>query len=170
MRLKVLVLILVPLLVLAAFGTSVYSFNAVKNSSGSGGCRLDENATAEVSGVVLDGDSGEPVEGALIVHASGVITPFTTGANGSYRFEGLREGTHHFDVTAGGYKDRTVQVILTKNSTVTFDIELEDDKEEEEYNIALWVAVGVFVSLVGLLITIYYVSGKKKDEDEKNKD
>ncbi len=164
------VLVLVLLLCIFAVSGSLFqSGRGVNDEAEEVSSRQDGNASAVVFGIVKDSETGKPVSGALIVNASGAVADQTAGVDGSYRYDGLLEGVYRFEVSAHGYKNKTVQVVLTKNSTVSFDIELAPDVEEDEdFNVFFWVGVGVFVTLVGLLVTIYYVSGRKRSKDSEN--
>ena len=126
-----------------------------------------------VRGRVVDADSGEPVA-ATLVNGTGVVPPVSTADDGSYAIYNLTEGKYLFEVRAEGYRTKDIQIIVFENSTVDFDIELEEDVEEpEDANVALWILVGTFLSLLMILLVIYIISSEKKkakEEEDSGKD
>jgi endo-alpha-N-acetylgalactosaminidase len=62
--------------------------------------------------------TGSPIQGA-VVSSTGSTQPVTTGPNGTFTLTGVAVGQQTVTASAAGYATATVQVIVTKDSTVT---------------------------------------------------
>lgn len=80
-----------------------------------------EPTTGAVTGVVRAPDSQEPISGAVIA-IDGTFAGAITEADGSYRLEGLQPGEHTLRVTAPGYREMAVVVVVRAGETEQLDI------------------------------------------------
>ncbi len=83
-------------------------------------------ATASVAGTVRDGDSGEPVTGAVVT-LTDLDRTAVTDAEGRYVFAGVSTGPHHVAVRRIGYAPRTLHALVPREGTVEINIALRSD-------------------------------------------
>jgi subtilisin family serine protease/uncharacterized membrane protein len=80
-----------------------------------------------VEGTVTNAATGDPIEGATVDVAVGTDDgnyTAVTGADGTYRIEGVPASTHNVTVSADGYTNETVSVDVPANGTVAQDFAL----------------------------------------------
>lgn len=77
---------------------------------------------ANVSGLVSDLDSGDPIAGATVTYEG--LTPVITDINGMYSIASLDPGMYNVTVSAEGYNDLTTQVTIVDGDN-TFNFELQ---------------------------------------------
>ncbi|RKX45348.1 MAG: hypothetical protein DRP27_04395, partial [Thermotogae bacterium] len=85
-------------------------------------------ATASVSGVVIDADSGEPVVGAT-VSVAGISN--TSAGDGAYLISGVTAGTHDIVGSRAGFRTRNLNSYpIAAGATITQNIALTPDSIE----------------------------------------
>ncbi|WP_079890818.1 S8 family serine peptidase [Halococcus agarilyticus] len=80
-----------------------------------------------VEGTVTNNATGDPIEGATVdvtVEVDDGNYTAVTGADGTYRIDGVPAGTHNVTVSAEGYENTTAEVDVPANGTVTQDFAL----------------------------------------------
>ena len=82
-------------------------------------------AQAGLSGKVTRAGSGDPMDGAAVV-VEELRRETRTGADGTYRFEGLAPGDYHVSVRAEGYSSRRTEVTVAA-AGATLDLEVDLD-------------------------------------------
>ena len=82
-------------------------------------------AGTTVSGVVRQGESDQPMAGALVV-IDELRRETRTGPDGRYQFENVPSGSYHVGVRAEGYTTRRTEVTVA-NAPVTLDLTVEFD-------------------------------------------
>jgi len=70
-----------------------------------------------VSGVVKDATTLSPVQGVFVYVITDPSKNFTTGANGLYSLEGIKNGTYTIAFVKSGYTSDTVDVDVTQDIT-----------------------------------------------------
>ncbi len=79
--------------------------------------------TIDLSGVVVDGDTGEPVENATIAIQDFGISPVTTNSNGEYSIDGLFEFNYYIAVYSPVHAGIFEQYLITStNNELNFDL------------------------------------------------
>lgn len=97
------------------------SINASLTAMGDGGNGDGGGGTCQFQGLILDGETGEPIEYAL-VYVDGVLK-YTSASNGGYQMI-ISQGSHTVEIVANDYETLTTTVNLTstfreKNYTLT---------------------------------------------------
>ena len=80
-------------------------------------------AGTTVSGVVRQGESDQPMAGALVV-IDELRRETRTGPDGRYQFENVPSGSYHVGVRAEGYTTRRTEVSVA-TTPVTLDLTVE---------------------------------------------
>lgn len=85
---------------------------------------LDELPQSSVTGSITDAQTGEPIEGAILLLVEDAnITPVSTDASGNYTITGY-EGSYTLKVLANGYRGQEISVVIDADGAVQ-DIALE---------------------------------------------
>src|SRR5690606_41483104 len=79
--------------------------------------------SGSVAGSVSD-EAGDPLEGATVTLKGVPVDPVTTGADGSFAFEGVAEGEWELVVDLAGYATATQTITVTGGTTTTVDVTL----------------------------------------------
>ena len=98
---------------------------------------IAQTTTSTIEGTVRDAKGGV-VAGAQITAKSeslGVERTTTANADGFYRTTALPAGTYVLSVSHAGFAARELEVELTVNRTLTFDVELEVGALKEQVNV-----------------------------------
>ncbi|HNJ40427.1 MAG TPA: carboxypeptidase-like regulatory domain-containing protein, partial [Acidobacteriota bacterium] len=77
---------------------------------------LARQAKGEISGKVISRDTDKPVVDATVVarnNGTGKEVEVSTGADGKFRFTGLRAGTYLIGVQAAGFESRRLNTMIT---------------------------------------------------------
>jgi len=83
-----------------------------------------------VSGVVVDGQQGEPLPGANVT-VKGTATGTTTDLKGRYRLDGLEPGTYDLIYSFVGFQRKTVTGVEVKAGEITsLDVTLTEETEQ----------------------------------------
>lgn len=86
--------------------------------------------TGAVAGVVVDGETGDPLPGAN-VSLEGTTTGTATDLNGRYKIPGLEPGTYNVVFSFIGFQQKTVTgVEVQAGQTATVDITLNPETEQ----------------------------------------
>lgn len=94
-----------------------------------GSCSNDvEMSYGTIFGVVSDSETGEPVRNASVILSPGNLTT-TTGNDGNYQFDNIKEGTYKLQVSSYGYKTISRQISVMGNSQSMCDILLVPAQE-----------------------------------------
>ena len=126
------------------YDVEVDAFNYVGNSTSvtvmdgvtsTADVALDPLANGDVTGVVTDAMTGDPIEGAFVVllgDPSGGFLSFFTGiaftttdATGAYSFLNTPTGTREIQISAFGYEDINSTVDVTDGNTTVADFSLD---------------------------------------------
>ena len=91
-----------------------------------------EPSSGSVSGVVIAGDNGAPIDGAQITVGAETAT---TDANGGFSLGPLEAGSHSLSVTAAGYDSETVSVAVAAGEETDVSIILNSEPVSQ----TLWV-------------------------------
>ncbi len=84
---------------------------------------------AEITGVVIDESSGEPVRGAVVtLEESG--RSVVTGADGSYVIPDVPPGPYHLSVRVLGFQSRSLHVLVPASGSLRVDLVLRADPIE----------------------------------------
>jgi len=85
---------------------------------------LNTGDPGDISGIVSDSETTDPIEGALIV-VEGTTFSATTGSNGEYFIVGIPAGKYDITATAAGYNSETKfdqDVISGENTIIDFSL------------------------------------------------
>lgn len=86
--------------------------------------------TGAIAGVVVDGETGDPLPGANVAIA-GTTTGTSTDLNGRYRIRGLTPGTHDVVFSFIGFQQKTVTGVEVETGTMTeLDVTLVPETEQ----------------------------------------
>jgi sugar lactone lactonase YvrE len=85
--------------------------------------REEVPATTTLTGVVRDAESGAPVSGAAVA-VDGMTGGVVSGADGTYRLEGIAAARFGVTATAVGYLTNHTEVSLVQNGAVALDLPL----------------------------------------------
>lgn len=80
-----------------------------------------QSTAASLTGVVRDGQTGEPVAGAL-VRLTDLSRAYVTDRTGRYAFPFVPSGPQHLDVRRIGYHPRAVHVLLPAHGVLELDV------------------------------------------------
>ncbi|HET6361584.1 MAG TPA: TonB-dependent receptor [Gemmatimonadota bacterium] len=84
---------------------------------------------AEITGVVRDESTGEPVAGAVVMLEESGCTA-VTGADGSYAIPEVPPGPHHLVVSLLGFQSRSLHVLVPASGSLRVDLVLRADPIE----------------------------------------
>lgn len=84
---------------------------------------LEQAENIDISGTVIDSDTDEPIEGAIVELLDTPLEPATTDASGNYSINNVLEGTYTFQVWAEGYAAIMEDHMINSENTV-FNFEL----------------------------------------------
>jgi len=88
--------------------------------------------TAPLSGLVLDADSGLPVEGAIVSVVNAPVTPDTTGPDGAYAFAAfLADTTLSLRAAHFGHSRTEIPVRVPADSSAQVDVLLEPGYQDD---------------------------------------
>jgi hypothetical protein len=82
--------------------------------------------SASIAGTVTDGESGEPIAGA-VVSLSDLELTAVTDSSGQYVFQGVPAGPQHVSVQRIGYSPRTLHALVPREGTIEINIALRPE-------------------------------------------
>lgn len=88
----------------------------------------DYSTMASIDGIVTDKFSDSPICGAAIELVPGPST--VTGADGTFKFEGLSENEYYITVRKDGYKFERKSITVTSGKRMEITIALEELSNE----------------------------------------
>jgi len=94
------------------------------------GCSEDEVASfGNITGIVTDANSGEPVTSAIVALTPG-NSSVQTDASGSYSFKELDPGTYTIQVKASNYETSTTSASVTAGMITKCDVKLNSSSQQ----------------------------------------
>lgn len=90
----------------------------------------EQSEEVTLSGQVIDATTQQSLEGVQLM-LDGEDMETTTGADGSFSFDGLSAGTYTLMAQAEGYKDWEDSVTVSEDEGTTVTIEMKPSEYEE---------------------------------------
>jgi len=122
-------------LLISSFGYISQTVNNVYVSSGNitvVDVVLDQAQTVNVSGNVMDGDSGLPIQGATVELVDTPISPVTTNSNGDFTLLNIMEDTYTIRVSKANYATVSQTVQITEENNEFYFTLFESNAESFE--------------------------------------
>lgn len=109
--------------------------------------------TGEITGVVIDDSTGNPIEGANVT-TNGYYD--TTDSNGNYHISNVPPGTYTVTASKNGYESNSeTDVVVAVGQTATVDFELTPIPPSDNTLYIVLAAVGIIVIAVVALVYFY---------------